>query len=79
MNLFTGGVDTGLMKKRYLWLIIFDYRLIISILFIVLFLFAYVIKIKNTKKIKQNWEKEDIENFQTYEENPLDQENSIQN
>ena len=60
------------MKKRYLWLVIFDYRLIISILFIVLFLSAYLIKIKNTRKIKQNWEKEDIENFQAYEENTLD-------
>ncbi|MEJ2628893.1 MAG: peptidase MA family metallohydrolase, partial [bacterium] len=67
------------MKKRYLWLVIFDYRLIISILFIVLFLSAYLIKIKNTRKIKQNWEKEDIEIYQAHEENTLDQENSIQN
>jgi hypothetical protein len=67
------------MKRRYLWLVIFDYRLIISILFIVLFLSAYLIKIKNTRKIKQNWEKEDIEIYQAHEENTLDQENSIQN
>ncbi len=60
------------MKKRYLWLVIFDYRLIISILFIMLFLAAYLLKIKSTRKIKQNWEKEDIENFQTDKENILD-------
>jgi len=60
------------MKKRYLWLVIFDYRLIISILFILLLLAAYLLKMKSTKKIKQNWEKEDIENFQTDEENTLD-------
>jgi len=60
------------MKKRYLWLVIFDYRLIISILFIILFLAAYLVKIKHAKKIKQNWEREDIENFQTDEKNILD-------
>lgn len=59
------------MKKRYLWLIIFDYRLIISILFIMLFLSAYLIKRRNTKRIKQNWEKEDFENSQTDKENFL--------
>ncbi|MFO7889591.1 MAG: peptidase MA family metallohydrolase [bacterium] len=60
------------MKKRYLWLVIFDYRLIISILFIILFFSAYLMKIRNTRKIKQNWEKEDIENSQTDKKNFLD-------